>query len=46
MDGEFAEVASDPLAAELLGHRKGGAGTDEKVGHDIALVGTGRNDAF
>ncbi len=46
VDGELAEVTADPLAAELLGHREGGAGTREEVGHDVALVGAGFDDAL
>ena len=32
VDGEFAEVGDDPLAAQLFCHGGGGAGAAEEVG--------------
>ena len=46
VDGELAQVADDPFAAQLLGHSGGGAGAAEKVGDQVAFVGGGLDDAF
>ncbi len=46
VDGELAQVGDDPLAAQLLRHRGGGAGAAEEVGDEIAFVGGGFDDAF
>ena len=46
VDGELAEVAGDPLAAQLLGHRRGRAGAAEEVGDEVAFVGRGFDDPF
>ena len=32
VDGEFAEIADDPLAAQLLRYGRRGAGAAEKIG--------------
>ena len=46
VDGELAEVGADPLAPELLRHRRRGAGAAEEVGDEIAFVAAGFDDAF
>ena len=46
VDGEFAQVGADPLAAQLLCDRRGRAGAAEEVGNQIAFVGGGFDDAF
>ena len=46
VDGELAQVADDPLAAQLLRHGRRGAGAAEEVGDQVAFVGRGFDDAF
>jgi hypothetical protein len=46
VDGELAEVADDPLTPEFFSHRRRRAGTAEEVGHQVAFVGGGFDDAL
>lgn len=46
VDGELAEIRDDPLPAQLLRHRRRGAGTAEEVGDDVVFVGGGFDDTF
>ena len=46
VDGEFAQVGADPLAAQLFRDRRGRAGAAEEVGDEVAFVGGGFDDAF
>lgn len=46
VDGEFSQVADDPFATQLFRHRRGCAGATEEVGHEVAFVGRGADDAF
>ena len=39
VDGELAQVADDPLAPQLLRHRRRRAGAAEEVGDQVAFVG-------
>ena len=43
---ELAEIGGDPFAPELFGHGGGRAAAAEKVGHEIAFVAAGFDDAF
>ena len=45
VDGEAAEVAGDPAAAELLGDRRRRAGAAEAVEDEVVVVGGGVDDA-
>lgn len=38
VNGKFAQVADDPLAAQLFGHGGGGATAAEEVGHEVPWV--------
>jgi hypothetical protein len=46
VNGELAEVADDPLAAEFFRHRRRGARATEEVGDQVAFVGGCFDDAF
>ena len=46
VDAELAEVGGDPFAPELFGHGRGRAAATEEVGHEIAFVAAGFDDAF
>ena len=46
VNGEFAQIADDPLASQLFGHRGGSARAAEEVGHQVAFVRAGFDDSF
>ena len=46
VDGEFAEVGDDPLAAQLFCHGGGGAGAAEEVSDQVAFVAGCLDNAF
>ena len=46
VDGEAAQVAGDPAAAQLFGDGRGGAAAAEAVEDEVALVRGGIDDAF
>ena len=46
VDAELAQVRGNPLAPQLLRHRRRGAGTAEEIGDEIAFVRAGVDNAF
>ena len=46
MDGEFTKVGDNPLTPEFFRHCGGCAGAAEKIGHQVAFVGGGKDDAL
>src|SRR5437764_1234790 len=46
VDGELAEVADDPLAAQLFGDRRRRAGPTKEVRDDVIFVRRGEDDSF
>jgi hypothetical protein len=46
VDSESAQVAHDPATVQALGHCARGARATEEIGHEVALVGGGADDAL
>jgi hypothetical protein len=46
VNAELAEIRADPLAAELLRNRRGGAAADEEIRDEITFIAARPNDAF
>ena len=46
VDGELAQVADHPLAPQFFCNGSSGAGAAEEVGHQVAFVGRGFDNAF
>ena len=46
VDGELAKITDDPLSTQLFRHRGRSARAAEEVGHEIAFVGRGADDAI
>ena len=46
VDGELAQIADDPFAAQFLGYGSSSSGAAEKVSNNVAFVGGCFDDAF
>jgi hypothetical protein len=46
VDGELAQVADDPFAAQFFRHDRRGAGAAEEVGDQVTFVGGSFDDAL